>query len=153
MKSLIGHTNVRIEKNNKKKNAVAIDLMCSEMTSTSKSNRSTKSTKDTSYQCKTSPTAQSSVVTTTSRGVIRHSTDKAEKCFQEKLNETLTFQETIDKDNRPEKEYNVEEKTDTKLSNECENRIVKEPSNWKEYKALYGDITKLDHAPHPNCKL
>jgi len=153
MKSLIGHTNVRIEKNNKKKNAIAIGLMCSEMTSTNKVNRSNKSVKGTSNQCNTSVTARSSVVTTTSVGVSEYSMEKAKKHLKEKPKESLTFHKTIDKDCKTEKEHTVEERTDKKLNNESDKRIVKEPSNWKEYKALYGDITKLDHTPHPNCKL
>merc|ERR1719420_1991726 len=110
-KSLIGHTNVRIEKNNKKKNAVAIGLLCPEMNSTSKVNRSSKSAKDTSDQCNTSITAQSSEVTTTLVGVTEYSRAKVKKGLQEKLNETLTFHETIDKDSETKKEHIVHEKT------------------------------------------
>merc|ERR1712136_879 len=83
-KSLIGHTNVRIEKNNKKKNEVAIGLMSPEMTSTSKVNSSNKSAKGISNQCNTSDTAQSSVVTTTSVGTTEYLMDKAKNYWQEK---------------------------------------------------------------------
>merc|ERR1719420_1119883 len=61
------------------------------MNSTSKVNRSSKSAKDTSDQCNTSVTAQSSEVTTTLVGVTEYSRAKVKKGLQEKLNETLTF--------------------------------------------------------------